>query len=228
MRRLGLALLLALWAIAPAHAQTKFTMPPPAGVAVAGYQVVTSCGAASGLAAGNTAFGAMDTTGAICTNATGGGGGGAVTIANGADVALGSTTDSPCAVPTSATPCTLSAVVKALTNTAAGPGKVSGSYGAAQLSHQVISFSSSGNNIVITRAVGTIKVYELELSCASTLTTIIPQDGTSTDLGAKLNVGSIFEPLQTEPLYTTTGTNNFVINLSSGVSCRGFAKYLDS
>lgn len=103
-----------------------------------------------------------------------------------------------------------------------------GGYGAAQLSTAVISISSSGNNIAVTRAVGTIKVYELELSCASQLTTIIPQDGTSTSLGAKSATQYIFEALQTEPLYTTTGTNNFVINLSGAVTCTGFAKYLDN
>lgn len=102
------------------------------------------------------------------------------------------------------------------------------SYGAAQLSHQVLSFSSSGNNIAITRAVGTIKVYQLELSCASNLTTITPQDGTVTSLGAKSATQYIYEGLQTEPIYTTTGTNNFVINLSAGVTCTGFAKYKDT
>src|SRR5258706_2177981 len=93
MRKLSAGLLLLLGLASPALAQTKFTLPPPSGVFLGGYQVVTTCGAASGLAAGNLAFGAMDTTGAICTSATGGGGGGAATIANGADVAEGSTTD---------------------------------------------------------------------------------------------------------------------------------------
>src|SRR6266403_4471201 len=93
MKKLSAALLLYLGLASAALAQTKFTLPPPAGIFLGGYQVVTTCGAASGLAAGNLAFGAMDTTGAICTNVTGGGGGGAATIANGADVAEGSTTD---------------------------------------------------------------------------------------------------------------------------------------
>src|SRR6266403_1849796 len=93
MKKLSAALLLYLGLASAALAQTKFTLPPPAGIFLGGYQVVTTCGAASGLAAGNLAFGAMDTTGAICTNVTGGGGGGAATIANGADVAEGSTPD---------------------------------------------------------------------------------------------------------------------------------------
>jgi hypothetical protein len=92
MKKLSLALLFWLGLSSIALAQTKFTMPPPAGVVVGGVQVVTTCGAASGLVAGNTAFIAMDTTGALCTNASGGGGG-AATIANGADVAEGNTAD---------------------------------------------------------------------------------------------------------------------------------------
>src|SRR6266481_6335678 len=73
MKKLWLALgLLLCLGLAPAQAQTKFTMPAPAGIFLGGYQVVTTCGTASGLASGNLAFGAMDTTGAICTNATGG------------------------------------------------------------------------------------------------------------------------------------------------------------
>src|SRR5258706_1301379 len=78
MKKLSAALLILLGLANAAFAQTKFTMPPPSGVFLGGYQVVTTCGAASGLVAGNLAFGAMDTTGAICT-AAGGGGGGAVT-----------------------------------------------------------------------------------------------------------------------------------------------------
>lgn len=70
------ALLISLGLASAALAQTKFTMPPPAGVSVMGVQVVTACGAASGLANNNTAYLAMDTSGNLCTNATGGGGGG--------------------------------------------------------------------------------------------------------------------------------------------------------
>src|SRR6266403_3482568 len=117
MKRLSTALLLFLGLASAALAQTKFTLPPPAGIFLGGYQVVTTCGTASGLAAGNLAFGAMDTTGAICTNATGGGGGGgAATIANGADVAEGSTTDTPASTPTGAGAATVVSLLKSLVN----------------------------------------------------------------------------------------------------------------
>lgn len=67
-----LALFTAL-GLAPAQAQ-NFTMPPPAGVFVGGYQVVASCGAQS-LTAGKPAFATMDMTGTLCTAGSGGGGG---------------------------------------------------------------------------------------------------------------------------------------------------------
>lgn len=70
MKSLVLALLLALLGLAPAQAQSTFTMPPPAGVIVGGVQVVTSCGAAS-LSNGNLAFLAMDLTGKLCTSIAG-------------------------------------------------------------------------------------------------------------------------------------------------------------
>jgi hypothetical protein len=108
------------------------------------------------------------------------------------------------------------------------PVKTRGGYSAGQLSHQVLSFSSSGNNTAITRTSGTIKVYGLSVSCASAVATMTPQDGTSTSLGASSNINSVFYPISTEPYFTTTSTNNFVINLSSGIACTGWAKYLDN
>lgn len=50
-------------------------MPPPAGIVVGGVMVVTTCGSVN-LANGSIAVLAMDHTGALCTNASGGGGGG--------------------------------------------------------------------------------------------------------------------------------------------------------
>ena len=62
-----LALFAAL-GLAPAQAQ-NFTMPPPAGVFVGGFEVVASC-AAQSLTSAKPGFGTMDTTGALCVNAT--------------------------------------------------------------------------------------------------------------------------------------------------------------
>lgn len=94
----------------PAKAQTTFTMPPPAGVFLGGYQVVVACGGAA-LSANNLAFGTMDTTGVICTSSTGGGGG-AVTIADGADVTQGAKADAACGTATGT--CSLIALIKYL------------------------------------------------------------------------------------------------------------------
>ncbi len=88
-----LLIALAFLSASSALAQTKFTMPPPGGVTVVGVQVVTTCGAASGLANGNVAYLAMNTSGYLCTNVAGGGISAAVTVADGADVAEGATTD---------------------------------------------------------------------------------------------------------------------------------------
>lgn len=101
-------------------------------------------------------------------------------------------------------------------------------YGAGQLTHAAVSFASSGDNTVITRVTGTIKVYQLVLSCASQLTTIAVKDGASNALGANSATQYISLGIQSEPLYTTTSTNNFVINLSSAVTCTGFVKYKDT
>lgn len=77
MKRLFLALLISLLAsLNPALAQ-NFTMPPPAGVTVVGFVVVSSCGGLT-LTAGKPAFATMDTTGALCLS----GGGSGTTTAN--------------------------------------------------------------------------------------------------------------------------------------------------
>ena len=70
MRKLWLAICMVLGGLGLAIAQSTFTMPPPAGVALIGVQAVTSCGGAS-LTNGNTAFVTMDLTGKLCTNASG-------------------------------------------------------------------------------------------------------------------------------------------------------------
>src|SRR6266404_692330 len=92
MKKLSAALLIYLGLASAALAQTAFTMPPPGGVTVVGVQVVTTCGAASGLVNNGIAYLAMNTSGQLCTNASGGGGG-AATIADGADVTQGAIAD---------------------------------------------------------------------------------------------------------------------------------------
>lgn len=75
MKRLLTAVVGLVLGLSAASAQSVFTMPPPAGVMVGGFQVVATCGAAT-LAPNALAFGAMDATGKICTSSSGGGGGG--------------------------------------------------------------------------------------------------------------------------------------------------------
>src|ERR1700685_3597072 len=72
-----------------AHAQS----PQPSSPLVQAT-IVATCGTPpAGYRAGQPMPMTQDTTGKLCTLSSGGGGGGPVTIANGADVALGSTTD---------------------------------------------------------------------------------------------------------------------------------------
>lgn len=82
MKRLALALL-GLWLSGAAQAQTNFNMPPPAGVSIIGLQVVATCGVGA-LSTSTPAFMVMNQLGQLCTNASGGGGGGAITMASGA------------------------------------------------------------------------------------------------------------------------------------------------
>ena len=102
-----IVLALVLWA-SPSIAQVA-TWPPPAG-AIAFLGVYNT--SPPTLSNGNVGFVQVDSKGNLMVNVAVGGGGGAVTIANGADVALGSTTDSACA--TSTGTCSLIALIKFL------------------------------------------------------------------------------------------------------------------
>ena len=86
-------------------------------------RVVTTCGSTAPfgpLTAGSVVTLSVDTNGNLCSGASGGGGG-AATIADGADQTQGSKTDTPCAVPTSAAPCSTIALEKTIATAASGP-----------------------------------------------------------------------------------------------------------
>lgn len=120
MKKLSAVLLIWLAGVGAALAQSagltqSFTMPPPAGVTVGGLLVVGACGSRV-YTAGQTSYATMDTTGKLCTQTTGVGTIGQVTIPDGADIAGGYTTDTPCALPATAAPCSLNALTKAVAN----------------------------------------------------------------------------------------------------------------
>lgn len=69
MRKLITAIAICLGLTSSALAQTTFTMPPPAGVALMGLQSVTSCGSAA-LSNNGLAYATMDLTGKLCTAAS--------------------------------------------------------------------------------------------------------------------------------------------------------------
>lgn len=154
----------------------------------------------------------------------GGAGGGAVTVADGADVTQGAIAD---AAATQGSTGTISAKLRTVTSQLNSL-VTAISFGSAQVTSASVTFNSSGDNIVVTRATGTIKVYGLVLGCASALTTLTMKNGAGTTLGPISNVSSIFLPISRTPYYTTTSTNNFIINLSSGVQCGGTVYYIDS
>jgi hypothetical protein len=84
--------------------------------------------------------------------------------------ALGTTTDTPCAVPTSATACTIEAVMKALTNVANSTGAVvptAGNTGGATPGH--ILSAASNNSTNIKASSGTL----FELTYQQTTTTLM-------------------------------------------------------
>ena len=94
------------------------------------------------------------------------------------------------------------------------------------ISQAPVSCSASGDNILVTRAVGTIKVYGILL---------MPDSGVgmkfrngATDLTGVMQVGSLFLHTQYDPHFTTTGTNNFILNLSAAVQVSGVIYYLDT
>jgi len=100
-------------------------------------------------------------------------------------------------------------------------------FGAAQLSSAVVSAASSGNNTLVTRSVGIIKVYGIFFACASAVVATL-QNGTSTGVTGAMTVNTFMLPISGEPYFTTTSTNNFVLNLGSAVQCSGTVYYLDN
>lgn len=109
------------------------------------------------------------------------------------------------------------------------PLNVKNSFGTAQLSSAAFDINSSGDNIVVTRAVGTIKVYGIDFACATNQTTVSMKNGAGTTVGGPYyNVGTYAKVINPEPSWITTSTNNFIINLSGATHCGGTVYYLDN
>lgn len=106
-------------------------------------------------------------------------------------------------------------------------GKVQPGFSAAQLTSAAINCSSSGDNTLVTRSVGTIKVYGMFLTLA-TPTTATLKNGAGSSLTGAMTLSTLFLPIQSEPYFTTTSTNNFVINLGGAIQCSGTIYYLDN
>ena len=102
-------------------------------------------------------------------------------------------------------------------------------FGAAQLSSAAFTASSSGDNTVVTRVTGTIKIYGLEFACASAQVSFTFKNGAGTTVGGTYyNVAAYSRVPTSEPMFTTTGTNNFIVNMAGAVNCGGTVYYIDS
>ena len=219
-------------------AQTT-TIPPLSGfIGIAcTYQ---SNEASAAITSGRLGFAQCDNRGYLKVTPSGGGASGAVTIADGADVTFGAQADAACGTDTGT--CTFMALFKRSlqtlttisTNVGAAISAGTNAIGDVGLYPRVsnmtvtpVNFSSAGNNIVVLRSVGTVKVYKLVLSCASS-TNITLMNGTAVSATGIMSSTSIFLPFDTQPHVTTTSTNNFVVNQPTAVQCGGFVSYLDN
>lgn len=115
-----------------------------------------------------------------------------------------------------------------ITSVSSGLIATRGSYGAPQLTQSSVSVAASSNNTLVTRSVGTIKVYGMMLIPDAPVTMTFFNGSSASILSGAMSLGSLFLPIQTEPYFTTTGTNNFVLNLSSSGQVSGMIYYLDN
>lgn len=189
-----------------------FAVPAKAQQASSAF-IVSSCGtlpAGVTYAAGQFGILTMDTTGKFCDSATGGGGGGAVTIADGADVTLGAKADAVCG--TSTGTCTLQALIKflnaqAVAQLAATQAPVPPQSPAVPIGGTGICDGANGTTNPCT-TVATVKAPSAAAVATDKplVVTIIP--------GATTGLGAVGTPVRTDP----TGTTSQPVSLSANVT----------
>jgi hypothetical protein len=93
-----------------------------------------------------------------------------------------------------------------------------------------VSISSSGNNTVISEVASTtIRVFRIFLVAAAAVNITIYNGATALTGALPMTAnGSIVLDFDTVPWFVTTGTNNFIINLSSAVAVTGTVYYTQS
>lgn len=89
-----------------------------------------------------------------------------------------------------------------------------------------INISTSGDNTIITGVGGqVIRVFKIFAVAASSVL-VTPKDGTGgTAFTGALTLGSFALDFDSQPWFTTTAGNNFVLNLGSGVQVSGSVFY---
>jgi hypothetical protein len=99
------------------------------------------------------------------------------------------------------------------------------------LTFATINISSSGDNTVIAGVSGKIiKIYRM-LMLANSSASITFKDGASTSLTGPMlfgGSGGMVLDFQEEPWFTTSATNDFIVNLSSAVQVSGSIYYIQS
>jgi len=206
MKKLLIALLFSGFA-SLAHAQS-------------GALVVTTCGTLpSTYSAGATRAITQNTDGELCT-AGGGGGGGAVTQGTVPWVVGGSV-----GVTQVTSPWIVSATVTSITSDVTAVS----SYGNAQFAQAPFTVAASGNTQIVTRAVGTIKLFGFQMACAqATTATMRNGTGSGSALSGAMPLTTWFMPISNVPWFTTTSTNSLNLGLENAGPCNGVVYYRDN
>lgn len=205
-------------------------------VTIASGAVASGAYSSGSIASGAFASGSIG-SGAVASGAIASG---ALAVGAGADgwnVTQGAKADSVCATDTGT--CSEIALLKKsnqntsapLTDCGANPctnnlGNTALSFRTPQLTRTVISAASSGDNTIITRSTGTIKVYGIFVACASPV--VVTFKNGATGVSGAMTLSTFFLPRDGEAWFVTTSTNNFIMNLGSAVQCSGTAYSLEN
>ena len=218
-----------LWIILLLLAATQSVQSQTAGT------VVNTCGVlGQNYSAGSNRPITLNTTGELCTDG-GGGGGGSVTQGTipwvvGGAVSVTQTT-SPWVVGGSvtATQGTLPWIVSATVTSVTGSVTAVSSYGDAQFAQAPFTIAASGNTQIVTRAVGTIKLFGFQMACAqATTATMRNGTGSGSALSGAMPVTTWFMPINNVPWFTTTSTNSLNLGLENSGPCNGVVYYRDN
>lgn len=222
MKKLGFIILMLILASQSVQSQTAGT-------------VVNTCGVlGQNYSAGSNRPITLNTTGELCTDG-GGGGGGAVTQGTSPWVVGGAVsvtqTTSPWVVSGTVgvtqvtSPWIVSATVTSITSAVTA----TSSYGDAQFDQAPFTVAASGNTQIVTRAVGTIKLFGFQMACAqATTATMRNGTGSGSAMTGAMPLSTWFMPINNVPWFTATGTNSINLGIENSGPCNGVVYYRDN